>query len=88
MTTDDQKTWEMVLPVSGRFARIRKPTVGDFLLTLGHENPALALAARVITIDDERITAEQLGQMDIDEAAPMLARIGKILDAIKPFGLG
>jgi hypothetical protein len=71
---------ELVLP-SGRFARIRKVTLADLIIS--HNDNAMAsmvgIAALTTTVDGEKLTSEQWADMEIEEAMPILKHIARSL---------
>ena len=85
--TTELKPWEVVLPISGKFARMRRPTLGDVLLTLLVPRPGVpphaALAELLVTIDGEPLTAQTFLEMDLEEAAPIVQESTKRLNVIQ-----
>jgi hypothetical protein len=73
-------TIELVLP-SGRFARIRKITLADMMISHSDNSMAsmVGLATLTTTVDGEWLTAEQWADMEIDEAMPILRHIASSL---------
>lgn len=64
--------WEGVLPISGKFARARRLTIADLLASMGHKPPAmcLILMERALTVDDQRLTQEQILEWDAEDLMP------------------
>lgn len=74
---------EVVLP-SGRFARMRKPKALDLLTFVGSNRIFEAhLIAQCLTIDDEKLSYEQVLDLDIEEAMPIVGQLNQFLRNVK-----
>ena len=73
---------EIVLP-SGRFARFRPVLAIDILLGLKAQFPEAALISRVVTLDEESLSYEQVLSMEAEEFMPVMVKINEILSKIK-----
>lgn len=73
---------EIVLP-SGRFARFRPVLAIDILLALKAQFPEAALISRVVTLDGESLSYEQVLNMEAEEFMPVMVKINEILSKIK-----
>lgn len=62
---------EIVLP-SGKFARIRPILTVDFLLAANAEHMIAALVASNTLIDDEYVTYQEVLEMPLEDAMPLL----------------
>lgn len=76
---------EVVLE-NGQFARIRRPTRGDFIKSFGSfpNDTTMAMAVLITlttTVDDEPLTLEQWMDADFELTAPIQNAIGKIFQA-------
>lgn len=74
-----EKIIECVLP-NGQFARIREATMLDLLST----STPIGLAARLITLDGESVSEENLGSMDLHCSMIILNHIN---DTMKKFDI-
>lgn len=62
---------EIVLP-SGKFARVRPILTIDFLLAASTEHMIAALVASNTLIDDEYVTYQEVLEMPLEDAMPLL----------------
>ena len=62
---------EIVLP-SGKFARIRPILTVDFILAANAEHMIAALVASNTLIDDEYVTYQEVLEMPLEDAMPLL----------------
>ncbi len=62
---------EIVLP-SGKFARVRPILTIDFLLAASAEHMIAALVASNTLIDDEYVTYQEVLEMPLEDAMPLL----------------
>lgn len=75
--------WEIVLPVSGSFARVRRATARDYFSAMGKPQWMEELIARITTIDDAPITVDQLYEMDLEDVLPIINHIGGMCSGMK-----
>ena len=71
---------EIVLP-SGKFARIRPILTVDFLLAANAEHMIAALVASNTLIDDEYVTYQEVLEMPLEDAMPLLDLINSKLSS-------
>lgn len=71
-----QTEWEIVLPVSGRFAKVRPLLMKD-VFSRNVDTTLMGLIAATVLIDGEKITVDDVGEMEMEEARPLLNRITK-----------
>lgn len=77
---------EIVLP-SGKFARFRPIVALDILMAIGSEHIHALLISRVVTIDDESLTYEEVLQMPAEEFVPLLGRMNEMMSKVKLKGM-
>ena len=73
---------EIVLP-SGRFARFRPVLAIDMLLAFKAQFPEAALISRVVTLDGESLSYEQVGRVEAEEVMRVMVKINEVLSKIK-----
>ena len=73
---------EIVLP-SGRFARFRPVLAIDILLGFKAQFPEAAVISRVVTLDGESLSYEQVLSMEAEEFMPVMVKTNEILSKIK-----
>jgi hypothetical protein len=76
-------TWETIMPITARFAAVRRPTVGDFFIASMSPCMPVTLFSRLVTIDDESITPEQAAQLDMEDAAQVIDHVSQLLVAFQ-----
>jgi len=75
---------EVVLPMSGDFARIERVKFSDLMATIHAPVLVIALIERLVTIDGRKVDAELLDSMALGDAFV----IAKIISAeLEPAGL-
>ena len=77
---------EIVLP-SGKFARFRPIIALDILMAVGVEHIHALLISRIVTIDDESLTYEEVLQMPAEEFVPLLGRMNEMMSKVKLKGM-
>lgn len=84
MSATTKAAFEVVLPVTGRFARMRPITWGDVLLAVaGNDRPIVAvLASRICTLDDKTYTPQQWMEFEFEDIAPVANEINRRFEAI------
>lgn len=73
---------EIVLP-SGRFARFRPVLAVDILLAARAQFTEAAIISRVVTVDGESLSYEDVLTMEAEDFMPILSKINESLSKIK-----
>ena len=68
---------------SGRFARFRPVLAIDMLLAFKAQFPEATLISRVVKLDGESLSYEQVLDMEAEELMPVMVKINEILSKIK-----
>jgi hypothetical protein len=75
-----EPVFEVVLPVSGRFVRMRRLTLGDMMVAMTAQHLAMAvLAARTCTIDDEALSPQQWAELDYEDVSPIAQELNRFI---------
>lgn len=74
----DPRFFEIVLPVSGKFARIRPILWRDWLVSVTAKELAMpALASRICTLDGHTHTLDEWMEFEFEDIQPVVAEINR-----------
>lgn len=84
MSASTKTAFEVVLPVSGRFARVRPITWGDVLMAVvAKDYPiVVVLASRICTVDERVCTPQEWMEFEFEDIAPVANEINRRFEAI------